>query len=202
MKLICEQSDVKSYLLETKEVNFSHPAIKQKADCLFSEDQSDLEKVKRAFEFVRDDISHSWDIKSNKVTCTASEVLLEAEGICYAKSMLLAALLRSQQIPTGFCYQRLLLFNTPEEGYCLHALNAVFLKSMNKWIRLDARGNKEGIDAQFSLDEEKLAFSMNERLDEIDYPTIYVHPNPKTVAVLNEHRGAVDMYQYHLPESI
>ena len=71
---------------------------------------------------------------------------------------LLAALLRSQQIPTGFCYQRLMLFDTPEKGYCIHALNAVYFTSLNKWVRLDARGNKEGIDAQFSMDKEFLSF--------------------------------------------
>ena len=43
----------------------------------------------------------------------------------------------------------------------------IHLKSLNKWIRLDARGNKKGIEAQFSI-EKKLAFSINEKLDEKD----------------------------------
>ena len=52
--------------------------------------------------------------------------------------------------------QRFLLWI--ETGYCIHALNTVYIASIDKWIRLDARGNKEGIDAEFSIEDEKLAF--------------------------------------------
>ncbi len=70
----------------------------------------------------------------------------------------MAAILRSQGIPTGFCYQRLMLFDSPEKGYCIHALNAVYIDSLQKWIRIDARGNKKGINAEFCLSEEKTGF--------------------------------------------
>lgn len=202
MKLVCESEKLDDYLIEINEVNYSHPLIKAKAEELFTDFQTDIEKTKLAFEFVRDTIPHSWDIQGKRVTCKASDVLKYKEGICYAKSNLLASLLRSQGIPTGFCYQRLMLFDTPEKGYSLHALNAVFLKALNKWIRLDARGNKLGVDAQFSLDEEKLAFSVNEKFDEKDYPVIFVKPNLKTITVLREHTDALEMYKHHLPESI
>lgn len=202
MKLICESEKIKDYLRESKEVNYSHPKIKEKAEELFNASQTEIEKIKATFDFVRDEISHSWDIQGTRVTCAASEVLEYKEGICYAKSNLLTSFLRSQGIPTGFCYQRLMLFDTPEKGYSLHALNAVYIKSLNKWIRLDARGNKEGVDAQFSIDEEKLAFSVNEKFDEKDYPVIFVEPNLKTITVLKEHTDAIEMYKHHLPESI
>lgn len=101
--MIFYKTDLNNYLKELDEVNFSHPLIKEIVSELFNEEQTELEKVKTAFEFVRDNISHSWDIQSTKVTCKASEVLQYKEGICYAKSNLLAALLRSQGIPTGFC---------------------------------------------------------------------------------------------------
>jgi hypothetical protein len=42
---------------------------------LFHEEQSEIEKAKIAFEFVRDEIYHSWDIQNTRVTCKASEVL-------------------------------------------------------------------------------------------------------------------------------
>ena len=164
--------------------------------------QTDTEKVKVAFEFVRDEISHSWDIQSSRVTCNASEVMTYKEGICYAKSNLLAALLRSQRIPTGFCYQRLMLFDSPEQGYCIHALNAVYLKSFHKWVRLDARGNKKGVYAQFSIEDEKLAFSIREELGEMDYPMIYIKPHPKTIEALKVNCHAKKVYELHLPESI
>lgn len=164
MELICESNDLNEYLTELNVVNYSNSVIQEKVSELFNSSQTDIEKAKIAFEFVRDEIHHSWDIQGTQVTCKASEVLSKGEGICYAKSNVLAALLRSEKIPTGFCYQRLMLFDTPEKGYCIHALNAVFLESINKWIRLDARGNKPGIDAQFSTDEEKLAFTLDSRV--------------------------------------
>ncbi|GAE37689.1 transglutaminase-like domain-containing protein [Halalkalibacter akibai] len=202
MKMICESEKLDDYLIELDEVNYSHPKIKAKAEELFNSSQTEIEKANIAFEFVRDKISHSWDIQGKQVTWKATEVLQYKEGICYAKSNLLASLLRSQGIPTGFCYQRLMLFDTPEKRYCLHALNAVYLKSLNKWIRLDARGNKTGVDAQFSIDEEKLAFSVNEKFGEKDYSIIFVKPNLKTIAVLKENTDAIEMYKQHLPESI
>ncbi|KHF39375.1 transglutaminase-like domain-containing protein [Halalkalibacter okhensis] len=202
MAMICESGRLEDYLLEINEVNYSHPLIKEKAAQLFLTAQTDIEKAEIAFTFVRDEIAHSWDIQGKEVTCQASDVLKYQEGICYAKSNLLASLLRSQGIPTGFCYQRLMLFDTPEKGYCLHALNAVYLKSLNKWIRLDARGNKPGVDAQFSIDEEKLAFLVNEKFDEKDYSIIFVKPNLKTITVLKEHTDVLEMYKQHLPECI
>lgn len=198
----CEADDLNQYRCELSEVNFTHPLIQEKSIELFDGALTELENIERAFTFVRDDIAHSWDIQSELVTCEASEVLLHKEGICYTKSNLLAALLRSQGIPTGFCYQRLMLFDTPADGYCIHALNAVYVKSINRWIRLDARGNKEGIDAQFEIEDEKLAFCVNVALDEKDYPMIYSKPHPKTLAVLREHTNALDMYRRHLPESL
>lgn len=202
MQLQYESDRLDDYLLETAEVDYTHPIITATINKLFNVAQTEMEKVKVAFVFVRDDIAHSWDIQSTRVTCKASDVLTYQEGICYAKSNLLAALLRSQGIATGFCYQRLMLFDTPEKGYSIHALNAIYLETLQKWIRLDARGNKTGIDAQFSIDEEKLAFAIQEEFDEKDYPFIYVKPHPITMTVLEEHIDALEMYKYHLPQSI
>lgn len=195
-----ESPSLKDYLKELDEVDFSHPLIKEVVAEIYHDEQKEIEKVKTAFEFVRDRISHSWDIQSTIVTCKASEVLIYKEGICYAKSNLLAALLRSEGIPTGFCYQRLMIFDTPDKGYSLHTLNGVFLSSLNRWIRLDARGNKPGVKAEFSIDEEILAFPIQEKFDEIDYPTIFFEPNPKTIATLQGNINALEMYKHHLPD--
>lgn len=200
--MICESEKLEDYLRELSVVNYSHPLINEKIEELFTTSQTEVEKAKVAFEFVRDEISHSWDIQGRRVTCLASDVLAYKEGICYAKSNLLASLLRSQGIPTGFCYQRLMLFDTPEKGYCIHALNAVFLKTLNKWIRLDARGNKKGINAQFLLKEEKLAFFVDEKNNEKDYPMIYTEPHPKTINVLEKHTNVVEMYKNDLPDCL
>jgi transglutaminase-like putative cysteine protease len=155
--------------------------------------------VVTTFEFVRDKIAHSWDIQSRRVTARASEVLRYGEGICYAKSHLLAALLRGQGIPSGICYQRLTLGETPETGYCIHALNTVYLTSHDRWIRLDARGNKPGVDAQFSLEEERLAFKVREELGEYEYLSNYAEPHPKIVATLQDSYDCLEMYASYLP---
>ncbi|SES18196.1 Transglutaminase-like superfamily protein [Gracilibacillus ureilyticus] len=202
MQLVPESVSLEDYLIELDVVDYSHSIIQDKVVELFTDEQTEVEKVKKAFEFVRDHISHSWDIQSTKVTCKASEVLKNKEGICYAKSNLLAALLRSAGIPTGFCYQRLMLFDTPEKGYSLHTLNGVFLHSLNRWIRIDARGNKPGVKAEFSINEEKLAFSVQEEFEEKDYPVIYTKPNEKTIATLRESTNAVQMYEHYLPDSL
>ncbi len=200
MELIPESANLNDYLVELDIINYSHPLIKEKCAELFNDDQSEIEKVKTAFEFVRDEISHSWDIQGTRVTCKASEVLKYKEGICYAKSNLLAALLRSVGIPTGFCYQRLMIFDTPDKGYSLHTLNGIFLVSLNRWTRLDARGNKPGVQAEFSTGEEILAFSIQEEFGETDYPIIYTAPNSKTIATLEANTNALEMYKHHLPD--
>lgn len=51
-------------------------------------------------------------------------------------------------------------------GYVIRALNAVHLGGA--WHRLDARGNKPGVSAEFSLSVERLAFPIRARYDEID----------------------------------
>ena len=202
MKFRCESSSLDDYLEETEVVDYSHFSIKDIAAELYSQSSNEIEFIKSAFEFVRDHISHSWDIQSSRITCRASEVLLFKEGICYAKSNLLCALLRHQGIPAGFCYQRLTLGDTPDTGYVIHALNAVYLRSIGKWIRLDARGNKLGVDAQFSLEVEKLAFPIREEYDEVDYPVIYKTPNTKTTTVLLENSDCITMYLYGLPSDL
>ncbi|MBA4494013.1 transglutaminase family protein [Paenactinomyces guangxiensis] len=200
MHLTCESTKMEDYLCELEEVDYSHPLIQQKVKQIQDSCRTDLDRVKMAYEFVRDHIHHSWDIQSAVVTCKASEVLQHGEGICYAKSHLLAALLRAQRIPAGFCYQRLTLGATPDTGYAVHALNAFYLDSVGKWVRLDARGNKPGVQAEFSIEQEKLAFPVRPELGEMDYPVIYT--KPQTASVLKQHTNALEMYQYHLPTEL
>lgn len=65
MELIPESTNLMDYLEELDVVNFSHHLIQKKMNELFHEGQSEMEKAKVAFEFVRDEISHSWDIQSS-----------------------------------------------------------------------------------------------------------------------------------------
>jgi len=158
---------MQNYLQETAIINFSHPSIQSLAKTLRARCDSDVEIAKRCFEYVRDEIHHSGDYQDDITTCVASDVLEYKTGWCYAKSHLLAALLRACDIPTGFCYQRLSCSEYLPDVYCLHGLSAIYLKEFG-WYRVDARGNKEGVDAQFVPPVEKLAFSLEEHEFDLD----------------------------------
>mgnify|MGYP002700129205 FL=1 len=171
---------MKQYLASSEFINWDHPDVLAQAKVL-SKGAIDLEDVaRRCFEFVRDEIQHSWDFQRNPVTCKASDVLKHRTGYCYAKSHLLAALLRANNIPTGLCYQRLTI--TTEPPFCLHGLNAVYLEKFG-WYRIDARGNKEGVTADFCPPVEKLAFPIITK-GEADLPEIWSEPLPMVIDAL------------------
>ncbi|WP_181697204.1 transglutaminase family protein [Nocardia sp. GTS18] len=140
----------------------------------------DVDFARAAFDWVRDEVDHSYDVQDPRVTLTAGEVARERVGLCYAKSHLLTAILRSGGIPTGLCYQKL----ADNDGHVLHGLVAVYLEG--GWHRQDPRGNKEGITAEFSLTEERLAWPVDPTLGEIDYPQVFVSPVPSVVKTLGE----------------
>lgn len=190
------------FLCPTEWVDFEDAGIQVHLAAHPCEARSEEAVVCGDFEFVRDQIAHSWDIQSSRVTGRASEVLRHGEGICYAKSHLLAALLRGRGIPAGFGYQRLTLGNTPEMGYCIHALNAVWLVSMQRWVRLDARGNKPGVNAQFSLGAERLAFAVRPELGEVDYGMVYAAPPLAITRTLASHTDCWVMYSQGLPKEL
>ena len=164
---------MQEYLVETEIIDFSHPAVKRLATSLSNNCASDKEISKNCFEYVRDSIHHTGDHKDNITTYKASDVLKHKTGWCYAKSHLLAALLRANKIPTGFCYQRLSCSEYKKDIFCLHGLNAIHLKDYG-WYKVDPRGNKNGVDAQFNPPIEQLAFELEEH--EIDIPDIYDAP--------------------------
>lgn len=190
------------YLAPSEMIDYQHPRVQEFLIADRCGTCDDIATARRLFEFVRDSIAHSWDIQSERVTAKASEALEHREGICYAKTHLLAALLRGSGIPSGICYQRLTLEDTPESGYCVHSLNTVYLESLGRWIRLDARGNKPGVDAQFSLTEERLAFDVRPELGECDYLVNYAEPHPLIVETLMRHDDCRIMYSTGLPASL
>ena len=97
---------MKKYLKNAEIIDWNHPEILSKAKELSANKSSMVDVAKSCFEWVRDNIKHIGDYNIETVSCSASEVLISGSGICYAKSHLLAALLRANKIPAGFCYQR------------------------------------------------------------------------------------------------
>jgi transglutaminase-like putative cysteine protease len=175
---------MKNYLESSEYIDWKTPSVLAKAKELSSGLSSSEDIAIRCFKFVRDEIKHSYDYKLNPVTCKASDVLLHGTGYCYAKSHLLAALLRANNIPAGLCYQRLTIDAAPP--FCLHGLNAVYLESYG-WYRIDARGNKTGVNAEFSPPIEKLAFPIITK-GEADFPEVWAEPLKLIVDTLQQYK--------------
>ncbi len=187
---------MEQYLRPTEIINWDHPEVRNLAARLAEGASGPLEIAKRCFEWVRDEIRHSHDYELNPTTCTASEVLQHRTGYCYAKSHLLAALLRANNIPAGLCYQRLSRDGSGEP-YSLHGLNAVYLPDIG-WYRVDPRGNRAGVDAQFIPPDEQLAFPV--RLPgEADLKCIFPDPLPIVVETLRTYQTWDSLWK-HLPD--
>ncbi|MBO5319240.1 MAG: transglutaminase domain-containing protein [Ruminococcus sp.] len=201
MNLTLFSDDLSDYLKEDDVIDYSDESITQLADELYKNAYSETEYIKAAFEFVRDKISHSADINEDMITCSASEVLRAGHGICFAKSHLLAALLRCKSIPTGFCYQKLTFGDETSPVLVYHGLNGVYLDDYKKWIRLDARGNKGGINAQFSIDEEKLAYLVCTEKGEEDGLVIYHTPDKKILEKLRNNKTRTELWN-NLPDEL
>lgn len=107
-------------------------------------------------------------------------------GICWVKSCLLAALLRGNKIPCGITYQKITRADDSSDGYIIHALNTVYISSLKKWIRLDARGNKATVHAGFCIEQEKLAYPVRPQFSEVDYFDNNVDLDERLVKILNE----------------
>ncbi len=184
------------YLDSSRYIDFEDAELSALATRFAGGANSELELIRKCFEFVRDEIRHSSDFKLNPVTCRASDVLRHGTGYCYAKSHLLAALLRANGIPTGLCYQRLSVGDSGAP-YCLHGLNAVYLRDFG-WYRIDARGNKSGITAEFCPPKEALAFLIREPLER-DLPEIWSEPLSIVVEVLERYE-TYDQVLANLPD--
>ena len=193
-------NNLDAYLSVTPVIDWNVATVENKAAEVTDRYRSDIEKAKCLFEWVRDNIPHSRDIDSDLVTCSASEVLEAGTGICYAKSHLLAAMLRAVGIPAGLCYQ-VCTRNQPDQGMVLHGLNAIYLASLNRWVRVDSRGNTGTINAQFDLHEESLAYPPDSTRGEFLFNEIWQNPVPEVIDVLTKFKSRRQMWSY-LPASI
>ena len=198
-----ETDSMDKYLQLTEVVDFDHELVKSAAHSLMPGNDQ-IGYIKRAYEYVRDSFPHSFDLYKSgktvsKIPCKASDVIVNGHGICYAKSHLLAALLRCSGIPAGFCYQKLLL-SDDNPKIVLHALNAVYLNDLGRWIRLDARGNNYGVNAQFSEGNEMLAFPVRPELGEEDGFVIYAAPSPFVINVLKK-SDSITALKDNLPDT-
>lgn len=192
MNLKAESQNLKEYLKSSDVIDYNSASIISLAKSLSEGIENEIEMAETVYKYVRDEIAHSGDIKASIVTCNASDVLKHKHGICCAKAHLFAAILRYLNIPVGFCYQWLVSDNK-DHLLVIHGLNAIYLKDIKRWIRLDARGNKEGVNAQFSLDTEKLAWPVRAEIGEKEDPIIYKEPKKEVIQVLRSSKDREEL---------
>lgn len=169
------------FLASTHYLDWRHPQVLERAPALAAGDV--VQTASRCFEFVRDSIRHSWDHRLDPVTSRASEVLAARTGFCFAKSHLLAALLRANGIPAGLCYQRLCI-DGGVPPHTLHGLNAVYLDG-HGWYRCDPRGDTATLHTAFDPPLERLA-SRPGQPGELDRPGVWREPLPQVVQTLEQ----------------
>lgn len=204
MELILQKQNLNAYLQDKEPAGFLSAAVQELIKKFSTDNKNTVEKARAVYEYVRDWFPHTFDIGANEVSVTAEDVIRNGHGICYAKSHLLAALMRGLGIPCGFCYQLLILDDEVRPYLIIHALNAIYITikdGKSKWIRLDARGNKDGVDAQFSLNNEKLAFPIRPQLNEKDYEIIFAEPNVNVINALKTSKTAAQLIE-NLPREL
>ncbi|MCE3032432.1 transglutaminase family protein [Streptomyces sp. CMSTAAHL-2] len=180
MQLIQETADLSAYLAADEVIDHHHPMVRETAARLAAGAADSYVYARLAYEFVRDTVPHSADTGDPRVTWRASDVLTRRTGICHAKAHALTALLRAEDIPTALCYQR--LRDDEGEGHVLHGLIAV--RFHGAWHRQDPRGNKPGVDARFSLTGERLAWTPDPAVGELDYSLLYAAAHPAVLDAL------------------
>ena len=186
------------FLEETEIIDYTNQEIQTLAVNLSADCKIDVEIAKNCFEYVRDNINHTGDHKNNISTIKASDVLKYKTGWCYAKSHLLAALLRANSIPCGFSYQRLTIDDDGSgDKFSLHGLNSIYLQNFG-WYRVDSRGNKDGVSAEFEPPHEKLAFSVRFK-GEKDFTQIYSHPLDIVINSLKKYQ-TYELMSNNLPD--
>lgn len=200
MDLVIISNQLNNYLYaDSQVIDVYHPLVWRQVEELKGLGLSPVEKAEIVFQFVRDDIHHSFDTGNSVVSTSASDTLRHGEGICFAKSHLLAAILRGLNIPTGFCYQRVLREHTVDAGYVLHGLNAIYIEEYG-WFRVDPRGNKEGISSSFSIKTEDLAYPIRKELGEIDYPYVFPHPLQEVIEAMQHSVDCTELF-FNRPDS-
>src|SRR5690625_7327545 len=99
MQMQLESNKLEDYLQEIDGIiDFKSPLIQEKINQIKVTTQSKKERAELAFKVARDNINHSFDTKSKVITISAEDAMNKKEGICFAKSHLLA---RSEERRVG-----------------------------------------------------------------------------------------------------
>jgi hypothetical protein len=79
------------------------------------------------------------------------------------------------------------------DGCCVRCYNAVWLDG--RWIKLDARWNKMGVNMQFSLYGPILAFPIHLEYGEYFWQGIYAAPHAETMHILKQWNASSGIFR-------
>lgn len=121
------------YKVSSQFINYSdNSGIVQQAAALTKDSKSDLEKVAVMYDFVVKNISYDYE-KAKTVSSgyvpSPDEILKKKTGICFDYSSVLAAMLRSQNIPAKL----VMGYVVPDGVY--HAWNEVYITDVG-WVKV------------------------------------------------------------------
>ena len=80
MKELVIKDNMDDYLSVSKYINWKDNSILSKADEFKQKYVDEISLIKAIYEFVRDEIKHSWDVQDKRVTKSATEVLEQGVG--------------------------------------------------------------------------------------------------------------------------
>ncbi len=179
-------ANLNDYLVANEDVDYKNTEIQTVINSLKRDSENEIDYIKKSYKFVASEISYPMDnkkIKSQQPLFKASDVLAAKTAFCFGKITLLASLLRGNNIPCGYSDQLLVLDEEAPENKIIHSLNAVYVKSQKRWIRIDPRSYDEKIEINFDNQESFLAYEAEEKYQEIDNLGFY-HELPTEVADL------------------
>ncbi len=121
--------------------DFDHPAVSSLAKDLANDESDSVMVTLSIFNHVRDNIRFGFDL----VQVKASETLAKCYGVCWNKSLLLVALLRSSKIPARMAYNPVQQeFMRPVMGEACQTLTETInhcftqVQLNGKWVAVDA----------------------------------------------------------------
>ena len=189
------------YLEDTIVVDWQTPSVLECAREFGRGAEHEQKRVEAAFLFVRDEIRQSLDGGPDELPCSASQVLKAQTGLSYAKSHLLAALLRAGGVPSGFGYERIVDSET-SAGYALHGFVVCWFSSLERWVALDPRGNTATLHTDFRVEgPPSLAHEPDPENGEVVSSVFFARPLKRVVDLLD--RGeSLGRVRRHLPANI
>ncbi len=143
------------YLSSVQNINWNeNMAAIKKANELTKGLKNDSEKIKKIYEFAVNNFSYDYEklkTLNNDYLPDIDKTLKAKKGICYDYSSMIAAMLRSQGIPTKLVKG----YADKVDGY--HAWNEIYDESKGRWIIVDATYDSQMKAAKVKYSFEKKA---------------------------------------------